>query len=166
MKGLRRAGGWALMVIAVGCKAEAPATEDPVTEPAGTVAPDAPLIAGTPAGDIEQWIADIRSGLAGVEPAIDENRSEAHKRVLDLYVTRQEYIEMYYGLAGRMQPAPELAEAVKLNETRFHELMRLTGAVPPASADSVRGALKALEQQLAVVEANANRATRRVRSTP
>jgi hypothetical protein len=156
---------WALVVAATACKAETQPASGHAEAAAGAPS-DTTLIKGTPDGDLETWLGDMKSALTQVRDSLDANRAEAHKRVLDLYVSRQEYAEMYYGPGGRMQPEPALADAVKMNETRFHELMRLTGSVPPASADSIRLAVKALEDQIAVVETNAKRSARRVRSAP
>lgn len=156
--------GWVAVVLAAGlmggCQQEQPATEQAAPEP---VATGEGLIPNTPAGDLEQWLADMKSALAELTKEIDTNRAEAHKRVLDLYVSRQEYAEMYYGPSGRMGPEPALAEAVKANENRFHDLMRLTGSVPAASSDSIKVAVKALADQITVVESNAQKSARRVR---
>ena len=154
--------GWAALVIAAvttGCQKQEPATE----EAAPATAVDTTLIPNTPDGDLEQWLGDMKGALAELSKEIDTNRADAHKRVLDLYVQRQEYAEMYYGPNGRMGPEPALADAVKTNENRFHDLMRLTGAAPPVSSDSVKLAVKALEDQIAVVETHAQKSARRVR---
>lgn len=150
-----------LMVIA--CEPNAATQRAASVQPGA--APAEALIAGTPAGDLEDWVADIRSGLDSVKLILADNRAEAHRRVLDLYVTRQEYLEMYYGPGGRMQPSAELMTAVKLNETRLHELMRLTGATPQAEQAAIDTAIDAALRQLDAVLANAGGSERRVRGT-
>jgi hypothetical protein len=64
-----------------------------------------------------------------------------------------------------MSPQPELATAVKLNETRFHEAMRLTGATPPAAKQAILQSLAALDTQLGVVLEQASRSANRVRGS-
>jgi hypothetical protein len=152
--------GAALLLVA--CERNPPADQDPPPNGVDSTTLNA-LIAGTPPGDIEQWIQDMRSGLDSVKAVISTNRPESHRRLLELYVTRQEYVEMYYGPSGRMSPQPELSTAVKLNETRFHEAMRLTGATPPASQESINQALSALDAQMGLVLENASRTANRVR---
>lgn len=110
---------------------------------------DGSLIPGTPAGDLGDWVRDIRSGIAEV-PQLAV--ADAQKRTLDLYVTRQEYAEMYYGVDGRIKGSPELSDAIEGAEVRFHALMQLfTQSTPTASA--VADAVTALDaQQSKVVE--------------
>ena len=122
------------------------------------------LVPGTPPGDFEDWLHVMRSGLDTVATELKTDRARAQKRVLDLYVTRQEYLEMYFGQGGRLAPTPELAESVKSAETRFHELMALTGAAPPASEDTIRRAIAAVQQQLDRVGELGRGFERRVRS--
>lgn len=121
------------------------------------------LIPGTPEGDLEQWVGDLLAGLDSVNSAVASDRAGAQRRVLDLYVGRQEYMEMYYGAGGRMAPTEGLAKVVTTAETRFHELMTLTGATPPAPEAAVRGALTALRQQLEVVLMEAKASPTRLR---
>lgn len=59
------------------------------------------------------------------------------KRVLDLYVTRQEYIEMYWGPGGRLAAGESLGAAVEASEARFHDLMIMLGETPPPPASRV-----------------------------
>jgi hypothetical protein len=86
------------------------------------------------------------------------------KRVIDIYVTRQEFAEQYYGPGGRMGPTPELAESIKTAEDRFHELMLLTNANPPAAEPAIRAAIDKVQQQLARVAELTKGSQRRVRS--
>lgn len=116
----------------------------------GTLAAD-----GIPAGGIRQWVDDIRAGLdeVRVDPAASRSR------VIDLYVGRQEYIEMYYGPNGELTGAdhPELAEAVRDQETLFHELMGLTGAAE-VDAATVEAKVREIEAQTGRVMALAREA--------
>jgi len=116
-------------------------------------APEAPSGSGTaasgiPAGGIQQWVGDIRSGLEEIR----SNPTASRSRVLDLYVGRQEYIEMYYGTNGQLTGAdhPELAEAVLTQESLFHELMQITGAeeVDPEAVRSKVGELEAQTERV------------------
>lgn len=161
MLGFARAAVLALLVFATACK-EQPAVDhaEATPAPAGSEG----LIAGTPAGDLPQWAAEARQTLKTIGESLEADRASAHKQVLDLYVSRQEYMEMYYGPNGRMQPEAVLADAVKLAETRFHELMRATGATPPAPIDSIRGRITALDEQLGVVLSNSSRSAKHLRS--
>lgn len=156
---LQRAAALALIIFAGGCK------DRPRIEPAeATPAPVAEgLIAGTPEGDLTEWATDVRAGLATAAGDLESDRAAVQKRVLDLYVTRQEYMEMYYGPTGRMQPEPALSEAVKTAEDRFHELMILSGATPPAASAKLRSAIAALDAQLAIVLERRERSARHVR---
>ncbi|NJD09558.1 MAG: hypothetical protein FIB01_03600 [Gemmatimonadetes bacterium] len=94
------------------------------------------LAAGTPAGGREGWIGEVRAGLAGMPELAERDPAAAKNRALQLYVTRQEYIEMYYGTAGRAVRGTELAEAVVTAESRFHALHR--GLNPPDGRVDVR----------------------------
>src|SRR5688500_18403216 len=67
------------------------------------------LIPGTPEGDLADWVKDIRKGIADVPALTKSNPAEAQKKALDLYVTRQEYAEMYYGIDGRNKASDELS---------------------------------------------------------
>ena len=81
------------------------------------------LAAGTPAGGLRAWIGDVRRGLDGVAATAAVDPERASRTALDLYLTRQEYIEMYWGTAGRLSRGAELGPAVKEAETRFHLLL-------------------------------------------
>lgn len=108
------------------------------------------LIPGTPEGDLADWVGDIREGIEDVPALAKQNPAEAQKRTLDLYVTRQEYAEMYYGLDGRNKASEELSAAIETAEERFHVLMQLFSQKAP-SHDAVKTAVDALDEQQAVV---------------
>jgi hypothetical protein len=153
----------AVAVLLLGCESTSTTQREAAVQPVAQA--NDSLIVGTPPGDLEEWVADIRSGLKALEPLLESNRSEAHRQLLNLYVTRQEYLEMYYGPTGRMGPSAELGEAVKANETRFHDLMRLTSAMPPSATAAVRDGITALERQMDVVLTHASQTERRVRGS-
>ena len=130
--------------------AAAAATTDPDTTPVSFAATDSALIPGTPAGDLADWVRDIRSGIAAIPALAVSDQAAAQSRTLDLYITRQEYAEMYFGVDGRQRRSAELAAAIETAEERFHELMKLLAAERP-SADDVRSAVAALDEQQATV---------------
>jgi hypothetical protein len=121
------------------------------------------LIAGTPAGDLEDWVGEIRVGLDSVKGLVD-NAVEANRRIVMLYATRQEYLEAYYGPTGSVSPSESLGTAVKTAETRFHELMKLTSATSPVPRADVERAIAALEAQMDVVLREAKSSPGRLRS--
>jgi len=133
--------------------------------PEGGGAPDAAveagsaegLIEGTPPGDLGAWVADVREVLESL-PAAAVDRAAAQQRVLDMYVGRQEYVEMYYGPGGRLAGSPELGAAVTAAEERFHALMQLLGSSEPPTRARVEEARDALMAQYDVVLREAERA--------
>ena len=112
--------------------------------------PNKGIIPGTPAGDLGDWVKDIRRGIAKLPKVASTDVPAAQKAAIDLYVTRQEYDEMYYGVEGRIKPSEELAQAIETAETRFHELMKILGTKAP-SQESIRDAVDALDAQQARV---------------
>jgi len=94
------------------------------------------VIQGTPAGGMEDWARDIQTGIRDLAAAATRNSQEAQREALDLYVSRQEYLELYWGPAGRLLPAggEALGQAVLDAETGFHELLTLLTASPVDSA--------------------------------
>jgi hypothetical protein len=146
-----------MLVLGIACERKAEPEPTPQTAPP----PSSDLVAGTPQGDVEEWIADVRAGMDAV---LSGDPAAVHRRVLDLYVSRQEYIEMYYGPGGRMSPPQGLADAVKLAETRFHEVMRLTGSTPTAAKQELTKAVNELKAQYDTVLAHAKTAPKRLRA--
>lgn len=69
---------------------------------------------------------------------------EAREAALEMYLARQEYIEMYYGAGGRYEAGEAVAAAVDRSEERFHELTQLLMASPAAEAERVRAAAEAV----------------------
>ncbi len=141
---------FAVVCPARGREAAPPAGEQNV----GAAAPahaQAGLIKGTPAGDLDTWVADIRAGIKPLPEAARGDAAAAGRKALDLYISRQEYIEMYYGTGGRLNASAALGEEVEKAETRFHELMRLFNAPPPVDVTAVEAAVHALDEQQARV---------------
>jgi hypothetical protein len=114
--------------------------------------------AGTPGGTLEDWIGEVETGLKGVAALSQTDVSAAQKRAMDLYLSRQEYIEMYWGGGKRLATTPELIQAVTDAESRFHEVLQLVAPTgKPAEAD-VKKAVKALQEQYEKVIAEAHKA--------
>lgn len=124
---------------------------------ADTAAPAA-LINGTPAGGLTTWVEDVRKGLAELPEAAVADAAAAQQQALDLYIGRQEFIEMYYGAGGRLEGSPALGEAVSAAEERFHELMQLLGGSPAPTAAVVEAARDALYAEYDDVLREAERA--------
>lgn len=114
---------------------------------AGVSVPNDGLIPGTAPGDLGDWVKDIRRGIADLPAASQKDAPAAQRIAIQLYVSRQEYNEMYYGAEGRIKTnSPELAQAIETAEERFHELMRLLGTQHPARG-AVQAAVDALDAQ-------------------
>ena len=111
---------------------------------------DGGIIPGTPAGDLADWVKDIRKGLDDIPALTRQNPADAQKKALDLYITRQEYAEMYYGLDGRNKASEELSAAIETAEQRFHVVMQLLAQKTPAQ-DAVETAVDSLDAQQALV---------------
>jgi hypothetical protein len=118
--------------------------------PASVSIPNNAIIAGTPAGDLDTWVKEMRAGIAQLPALLKDDVASAQRKALELYVTRQEYSEMYYGPHGRLRATDELASAIGTAEERFHALMKLLGTSNP-SADAVKSAIDALDSQQALV---------------
>ena len=108
------------------------------------------MIPGTPEGDLADWVGDIRAGIAEVSRLAATDVAGAQKKALDLYVTRQEYSEMYYGIDGRNKATAELSDAIETAEEHFHVVMKLLANPNPALAE-LKSALSALDTQQALV---------------
>ena len=105
------------------------------------------LIAGTPPGGLRDWVEAIRAGTASLPDVASTDRSAAQRAALDLYISRQEYLEMYYGPGGRQPGPPALREAVLNAEARFHDLLQLLAA-DPVDPVAVREGMALLHAQL------------------
>jgi hypothetical protein len=105
-------------------------------------------IPGTPEGGLERWIGDIRSGIAPLPAMAATDPARAQQHALDLYLSRQEYIELYYGDRGRLARHPDVIDGVDAAEARFHELLRLLGRDPAPERAEVADAVADLDGRL------------------
>ncbi|MGH7501177.1 MAG: hypothetical protein ACREL7_05400 [Longimicrobiales bacterium] len=154
--------GLTVALFGAGCGPGAPAEGEPEDGRAAAATEDGPtaLIAGTPPGGLADWVSDIRAGTRGIEAIAAEDPTMAQRTALDLYVGRQEYLEMYYGTNGRLSigVAEALGIAVMENEARFHELLQLLAATPVDTA-AVRVKRDELHAQMDRVLAEAENVT-------
>lgn len=106
------------------------------------------IIPGTPPGSLVEWIQDIRSGLEGLAGRLQEDPQGASQSVTELYLSRQEYIERYYGAGGSRAGSQALGRVVVEAESRFHDLMRIAGRNPPPDSQEVAEAVSSLVERL------------------
>jgi len=146
-------GTAALVAGACGRADAAPDATVPASAPAA--ANDSGLVAGTPAGGLEDWVSQVAEGLGKLNEQVSGDVQSAQKIALDLYVTRQEYIEMYWGAQGRLRgEGTEALSALVLGaEDAFHDLLQQLAAEPVeavairATTDSINSRLgRALEE--------------------
>lgn len=139
---------------ACGAQAPEPAAAGKAAAPVGAGASG--VIPGTPAGGLRDWVTDIRRGTADLPARAAVAPGEAQRQALELYIGRQEYIELYYGPGGRRAAGEALGAAVEEAEARFHELLQLLGT-PRPDPSRVSESVAALAAQLerVVVEARA-----------
>jgi hypothetical protein len=114
----------------------------------------------TPDGGLRDWVADIRTGIAGLGERVRTDSEAAEKTAVDLYVNRQEWLERYWGTYGSFtrDVAPALGQAVMDAEARFHELLILLAGAEPPPAEKVDSMVTVLDAQLARVLDEAERA--------
>lgn len=108
------------------------------------------LVAGQPPGGLRVWVADIRAGLEEVVAQAEAaDFGSARDRALQLYIGRQEYIEIFYGAGGQLVSDEDraLAAAVKDSEARFHALLQLLNERPEPSPDRVTAAVTAVRAE-------------------
>jgi hypothetical protein len=127
-----------------------PAVADTTLTDAASAPAQTGFATGTPAGALPEWIAEIKKGIARLPEQAEKDPAGAQKVAMDLYLTRQEYIEMYWS-AARLPTTPALSQAVKDAETRFHEVLGLVGPSSKANRAQVSAAVKALDAQYDVV---------------
>ena len=139
-----------LLGLVGGCgNGEAPEPAMETAPPAEeTAAPAAMSLQGVPPGGLREWVADIRTGVEALPAAVDEDISGAQQRAVELYATRQEFIEMFYGPGGRITAGETLGPAVLEAEARFHELMQILSQTPPPDSAAVAATVAALDAQL------------------
>lgn len=142
----RRRSRLALLLAAAGLVACGDTGERVPSVGAETPTATGGLIPGTPEAGLDTWIDLIHDGLAPVPALATRDPGEARSVALDLYIGRQEYIELYFGSAGPLAGGAELDAAVDSSEARFHEVMQLIGqptgdsATVSAAIDSLRAA--------------------------
>jgi FTR1 family protein len=135
---------------ACGCAEQPEATTTNDATAGSTAAAANTLIKGTPDGDLDKWVSDIRTGISTLSAEARADAAAAGRKTNDLYISRQEYIEMYYGAGGRLKASEALGVEIENAETRFHELMKIFLA-QPIDVGAVDGAVKALDAQQAKV---------------
>ena len=108
------------------------------------------MIPGTPPGGLAQWVADIRSGLEPVPEQAAEDRALAQRTALDLYINRQEYLELYYGEVGRFKASQALADAITADERAFHRILEMVnpGAAEQPTPEQIQAQIDTLEARL------------------
>lgn len=147
------------VVVAMACGAgETPQAEPPaeVAASGGLAAGAGELIEGTPPGGLEDWLGDIEAGLSEAESGPGADPARLQRRLLDLYVGRQEYLEMYWGPSGRLQGAggEALGDAIVQLEAAFHELLQAVVA-EPVDAAGVRSWAAVTKRRAGEVRASA-----------
>ncbi len=108
----------------------------------------APLPSGPaqlPPGTAIEWIDDAVEGLRALSTMPPE---DAAARVVDLYVGRQEYLELLYARGGLVtgDRHPRLDDQVRAAEVAFHELM---AATRDESAADERAITEAVDRAIA-----------------
>jgi hypothetical protein len=124
---------------------DVPVVEGAAADTTGSVG----LVANTPPGGLEDWARDIADGLRDLPNQAATDIPGAQRQALDLYVGRQEYIEMYWGPGRPLHPAADarLGEAVLSAEQKFHELLQML-AVQPLDTARVRSEVDSLGARL------------------
>jgi hypothetical protein len=112
---------------------------------------------GTPAGGLETWLAAITTGMPTSGSALTSDWQAQHRQLLELYIGKQEYVEMYWGPNGRLQGegGVALGQAVLDLETAFHEVLQRLVAVPLDTAGVLSAAAKVRQEAAAVWDAAA-----------
>jgi hypothetical protein len=148
--------------VATGCRGRSAAEADTHGRPAAAVAPVATgpltLAAGTPAGGLRAWTAEVRRGLETLPALAVRDAAAAQKSALELYLTRQEYIEMYWGAAGKLTRGSALGPAVAEAERRFHLILAQIQPGKPADPAALRALIASLGEQYDRVVATAEQA--------
>jgi hypothetical protein len=126
---------------------EAPPREGYVGEAAAGA--DDATAPGTPAGGYLDWIADLRAGLHRVAAVAVADRETALREVQELYASRHEYLQIYFGDGGAMYVNDELAQAVERSADAFRSLIRQLASMAEDDAaveDAVAGAARSLDE--------------------
>jgi hypothetical protein len=112
---------------------------------------------GTPAGGYLDWIAELRSGLDRVAAVAVTDRETALREVQELYASRHEYLQLYFGDGGAMYVSDELAQAVERSADEFRSLIRQLASMADDGA-AVEEAVAAAARSLDAVAATAHAA--------
>ncbi len=107
--------------------------------------------ASRPPGSLTDWLSDMRTRVKTIPEKFATDAVVAQQAVMDVYITRQEYVEAYYGAAGVVSKGGQLGDAVMVAETMFHDLMKLVGATPKSDVSKVRVLTDSIDAQLAKV---------------
>ena len=136
---------------------EASEAPDPAPSRAPSAAGAEGLVAGTPPGGLEDWVSQVAEGMSGVNEQLGSDVQAAQRTALELYVTRQEYIEMYWGAQGRLGGAgtERLSELVLSAEDAFHDLLQKL-SVEPVEGAEVRAITDSINARLGRVVAEAH----------
>jgi len=156
---MRNWAGTGLLVVAAlafaRCGGEAAPETDGSAEAVEARSGEGIRVAGTPPGGLESWLADITSGMPADGSELVSSWQALHRRLLELYVGRQEYVEMYWGPNGRLQGEGGLAlgQAVLDLETAYHEVLQGVVSVPLDTTAVLESAGKVKREAAAVLEA-------------
>ena len=124
-------------------------------KPSATASADGctPIVSspGIPTGSLPDWIAEMRKRVKCVPEIYEKDVGAAQREVMDVYINRQEHVEVFYGETGKVSGGGELGAAVMQAEAMFHELMTLTGATPKSEVAVVRKLTDSLDAQLGKV---------------
>ncbi|MFQ5689463.1 MAG: FTR1 family protein [Gemmatimonadota bacterium] len=115
---------------------------------AGADASSSATFPDTPPGGLVEWIDDIRTGLAEVPARLRGEPGTVEKEVMGLYLSRQEFIERYYGAGGPRQGGDSLSASVLRAEQAFHDVMRMTVRTAPADSAEVAAGIEELDRRL------------------
>jgi hypothetical protein len=111
---------------------------------------------GTPAGGYLDWIAELQSGLDRVAAVAVTDRETALREVQELYASRHEYLQIYFGDGGAMYVSGELAQAVERSADEFRSLIRQLASMADdgvAVEDAVAAAARSLDAVAATAHA-------------
>lgn len=157
-----RIAGWVGLVLAsglavAGCsRGVEPGTDAGARTAEGEAGPAGGIrVEGTPPGGLESWLSDITSGMPTEGSALTSEWRVLQQRLLELYVGRQEYVEMYWGPNGRLQGEGGLAlgQSVLDLETAFHGVLQAVASVPMDTSSVLSAAAEVKREAAAVWEA-------------
>jgi hypothetical protein len=150
----------ACTALLAGCADEMPRDVQEATTPPQQqepVQPDTdlagPADAGRlPPGGYTAWLEDMRQELDVIRQQAREDRSEALALLQQLYVSRHEPLQNFFGEGGSAIASDAMAQAVERAGSLLRQLMR-DMAETDVSAEAIDSATRAVQQALAEVEA-------------